>query len=203
MKYNYGSVFSLVARSLVLSLVLVFQIACAGTGYKAPRASDGLHPDFNGVWQALNEANYDVEIHMARASMALREGPHGPIPAREVLKLGAVAAVPPGMGVVEGGKIPYKPEALALREENQQNWLSRDPEIKCYLPGVPRATYMPHPFQIFQGDNSLFIAYQYAGAIRDIYSSDPGPAPIDSWMGQSVASWDGGNLRACTNKTTF
>ncbi len=98
------------------------------------------------------------------------------------------------MGVVEGGKIPYKPEALATKRENQKHWLERDPEIKCYLPGVPRATYMPHPFQIFQGDNSVLFTYQYAGAVRDIYMKDPGPAPVDSWMGQSVGSWDGDTL---------
>lgn len=162
--------------------------------YRAPRAADGVHPDLNGIWQALNEAHYDLEIHMARPAMALRDGPAGPIPAKEVLKLGAVGAVPPGMGVVEGGKIPYTPEALAIKQENQRNWLERDPEIKCYLPGVPRATYMPQPFQIFQGDGSFFIAYQYAGAVRDIFTVDPGPAPVDSWMGQSVAHWEGDTL---------
>ncbi|HBD12652.1 MAG TPA: hypothetical protein DCZ13_10925 [Porticoccaceae bacterium] len=162
--------------------------------YKAPRAADGVHPDLNGIWQSINEANYDVEMHMARPSMALRDGPAGPIPAKETLKLGAVGAVPPSMGVVEGGKIPYKPEALATKRENQKHWLERDPEIKCYLPGVPRATYMPHPFQIFQGDNSVLFTYQYAGAVRDIYMKDPGPAPVDSWMGQSVGSWDGDTL---------
>jgi hypothetical protein len=162
--------------------------------YKAPRGPDGIHPDLNGIWQVLNEANYDLEIHMARPAMAVRDGPQGSVPAKGVLALGAVGAVPPGLGVVEGGKIPYKSEALAKKQENQENWLDRDPEVKCYLPGVPRATYMPYPFQIFQGKDSVFISYTYAGAVRDIFSQDPGPAPVDSWMGQSVASWDGDTL---------
>ena len=98
------------------------------------------------------------------------------------------------MGVVAGNKIPYTPAALAQRDENRKLWLQRDPEIKCYLPGTPRATYMPYPFQILQGENDLFFAYQYAGAVRNIYSRDPGPAPIDSWMGQTVASWEGDTL---------
>jgi hypothetical protein len=72
--------------------------------------------------------------------------------------------------------------------------LSRDPEIKCFLPGVPRATYMPFPFQIFLNDHSTFIAYEYAGAVREIYMQDPGPAPVDSWMGQSFGKWDGDTL---------
>jgi hypothetical protein len=161
--------------------------------YRAPRTADGK-PDLNGIWQALNEANYDLEAHMARPALALRAGPYGPVPAAAVLALGAVGAVPPGMGVVEGGTIPYKPEAAAKKKENQEKWLERDPEIKCYLPGVPRATYMPQPFQILQSQSALFIAYQYDGAVRNIYLKDPGPPPVDSWMGQSVARWDGDTL---------
>jgi hypothetical protein len=95
---------------------------------------------------------------------------------------------------VEGDEIPYRPEALAKKKENQDNWLTSDPEIKCYLPGVPRATYMPYPFQIFQNAREIFIAYEYAGAVRNIYMKDPGPPPVDSWMGQSVGHWEGETL---------
>jgi hypothetical protein len=161
--------------------------------YRAPRA-DGGHPDLNGIWQALNEANYDLEGHAARAAMALRPGPYGPVPAAPVVALGAVGSVPPSLGVVEGGEIPYKPEALAKKKQNQQNWLTSDPEIKCYLPGVPRANYIPQPFRIFQNAKQIFFAYQYAGAVRNIFLKDPGPAPVDSWMGQSVAHWEGETL---------
>jgi len=162
------------------------------TGYRAPLV--GGHPDLSGIWQVLNEANYDLEGHNARPAMALRPGPYGPVPAAPVLALGAVGAVPPSLGVVEGGEIPYKPEARKQKEENQQNWLARDPEIKCYLPGVPRATYIPQPFQILESVSQIFIAYQYAGAVRNVYMKDPGPAPVDSWMGQSVGHWEGETL---------
>ena len=165
----------------------------APAAYRAPRLSDGK-PDLNGIWQALNEANFDLEAHMARAAMALRPGPYGPVPAAPVLALGAVGSVPPGLGVVEGGEIPYLPDAAKKKKDNQDHWLERDPEIKCYLPGVPRATYMPQPFQLLQSSKAIFIAYQYAGATRDILLKDPGPAPIDSWMGQSVARWEGETL---------
>jgi hypothetical protein len=161
--------------------------------YRAPR-TDGGKPDLNGIWQALNEANYDLQAHIARPAMALRPGPYGPVPAAPVLALGAVGAVPPGLGVVEGGEIPYKPEALAKKKENQENWLTADPEIKCYLPGVPRATWMPYPFQIMQNAKAVFIAYEYAGATRNVDLKDPGPAPVDSWMGQSVGHWEGDTL---------
>jgi len=162
--------------------------------YRAPRGPGGEHPDLNGIWQALNTANYDIEPHMARHSLQLREGPHGPLPAVDLLKLGAVGAVPAGLGVVEGGRIPYQPEALEKKQENQANWLDRDPEVKCYLPGVPRATYMPFPFQIVQEEDAIMIMYEYANAVRDIYLEDVGPAPVDAWMGQSDGRWEGDTL---------
>jgi hypothetical protein len=177
----------------VLLAAACMPLAGQGPPYRAPRTDDGK-PDLNGIWQAMNEANYDLEGHNARAAMALRPGPYGPVPAAPVLALGAVGAVPPSLGVVEGGEIPYKPDALAKKKENQENWLTRDPEIKCFLPGVPRATYIPQPFRIFQSAKQMFIAYQFAGAVRNIYLKDPGPAPIDSWMGQSFGRWEGETL---------
>src|SRR5947208_12799717 len=137
--------------TLVLAILLVTLLAAPSPGqappYRAPRAADGK-PDLNGIWQALNEANYDIELHMARPALALRPGPFGLVPAAPVLALGAVGSVPPGVGVVEGDEIPYQPSALAKKKENQEHWLTADPEIKCYLPGVPRATYRPYPLQI-------------------------------------------------------
>jgi hypothetical protein len=166
----------------------------AQTPAARPARTSVAHPDLNGIWQTMNEANYDLEGHNARSAMSLTPGPYGPVPSKGVVQLGAVGSVPPSLGVVEGGTIPYKPEALAKKKENQENWLSRDPEIKCYLPGVPRATYIGQPFRIFQNNSQMFIAYQYAGAVRNIYMKDPGPAPVDSWMGQSVGHWEGNTL---------
>jgi hypothetical protein len=181
-------------RRLLSAAVLAAALAAGQTpAYRAPRA-DGGKPDLNGIWQALNEANYDLQAHLARPAMALRTGPYGPVPAAAVLALGAVGSVPPSLGVVEGDEIPYKPGALARKKANQENWLTLDPEIKCYLPGVPRATYMPYPFQILQNATQIFITYEYAGAVRNIYMKDPGPAPVDSWMGQSVGHWEGETL---------
>ena len=173
--------------------IAAWPVATDAQGYRPPRLADG-HPDLNGIWQALNEANFDIQIHTARPALALRDGPYGPVPAMPVVALGAVGAVPPGVGVVEGDELPYRPDALKTKQENQQQWLSRDPEIRCYLPGVPRATYMPYPFQIVQSASQLLMAYEYAGAVRDIHLKNPGPAPVDSWMGQSVARWDGDTL---------
>ncbi|MCB1685496.1 MAG: hypothetical protein KDI31_13455 [Pseudomonadales bacterium] len=186
-------------RVLMLCVALLCAPAALAADYKPAKGPDGKSPDLNGIWQTMNEANWDLELHLARPSLQVREGPHGPVPAKVTLAMGAVGAVPPGMGVVEGGAIPYKPEALAVKQENQANWAERDPEVKCYLPGVPRATYMPQPFQIFQSKDAVFIAYQYAGAVREIYMKDPGPPQVDTWMGQSVGHWEGNTLVVVAN----
>jgi|SoiMetStandDraft_2_1073263.scaffolds.fasta_scaffold77769_2 hypothetical protein len=147
--------------------------------YRAPRTADGK-PNLNGIWQALNEANWDLEAHAAS------QGP--------VLALGAQFSVPPGVGVVEGGAIPYKPEALAKKKENFANRTKEDPEVKCYMGGVPRSTYMPYPFQIIQGTGTIMMAYEYAGGVRIINMGKPTEAPVDSWMGWSNGRWEGDTL---------
>ena len=184
------------------SVLLLTSVAAphtaAAQSREIPRTPAG-HPDMNGIWQALGNAHWDIEPHTARPALAMQPGPVVPVPAEEVLALGAVGSVPPGYGVVVGDEIPYRPEALALRNENREQWLARDPEIKCYLPGVPRATYMPFPFQVFQSDARFVIAYEYAGAVRDIYLEHPGPPQVDSWMGQSVGEWDGDTFVVTVN----
>ena len=148
--------------------------------HKAPRTADGK-PDLNGIWQTMGTAHWDIEGHVAR------QGP--------VLALGAVGAVPGGMGVVEGGEIPYHPWAAEKKKENAKNWLSADPEIKCYLPGVPRATYMPFPFQIVQTPKYVLMAYEFATASRVIHMDNPNfESPIDTWMGHSRGRWEGETL---------
>jgi hypothetical protein len=154
----------------------------------------GGHPDFSGVWSAMDRPNWNIEPHIASSALQLQQGPLGPVPAKEVLHFGAVGSVPEGLGIVEGGQIPYKPEARKQQQDNKAHWMDRDPEVKCYLPGVPRANYMGHPFEIFQSDNALLISYEYAAAVRNVLFKDPGPAPTDSWMGQSVAKWEGDTL---------
>ena len=175
-------------RGAIFALLFTSPLAAQRT--TIPRTAAGK-PDLSGIWQAMTSANYDIEPHDAKAAMALRPGPVIPVPAKEVVALGAVGSVPSGTGIVVGGEIPYRPEALAKKKENQENWLTRDPEVKCYLPGIPRATYMPFPFQILQSEKAFFIAYEYAGAVRDVYLKNPGPPQTDSWMGQSVGHWDG------------
>jgi hypothetical protein len=166
-------------RTVGLALAAAITAAAQTAAYKAPRTADG-HPDLNGIWQALNTANWDLQDHSPAA---------GP-----VVSLGAAGAIPPGQGVVEGGEIPYQAWALAKKKENFANRLTADPEIKCYLPGVPRATYLPLPFQILQGAKSVMMAYEYAGTVRNIPLNNAGPSPAPAWMGWSMGHWEGDTL---------
>jgi len=145
------------------------------------RMPDGK-PNLNGIWAASNTANWNLQTHQAK---------QGPVTA-----LGAAFSVPGGLGVVEGGEIPYKPDALAKRDANAKNWMANDPEVKCYLPGVPRATYMPYPFQIVQSTvpNDILVTYEFASASRIVHMNTNQEAPVDSWMGWSNGRWEGDTL---------
>lgn len=180
-----------IAFATAIVVAAGFWSAAPAQTQTARAARVGGKPNLNGIWQALNTANYDILSHQAKAALALRPGPVVPVPAASVVALGAVGAVPAGNGVVVGDEIPYLPDAAKKQLENQANWLDRDPEIKCFLPGVPRANYLPMPFQILHSETAVFFAYEYAGAVRNILLKDPGPAPVDSWMGQSVGAWEG------------
>lgn len=172
-----------------LKIAAAAALALAGTSSTAVMAQDriGGVPNLNGVWQALNEAHWDLEPHNAETN---------PVAERQV---GAIGAIPAGLGVVEGGVIPYLPEAKAQRDENRAHRIDRDPEAACYLPGIPRATYMNYPFQIVQGDgDDLLMVYAYASANRVIQMGDIGIPPIDTWMGTSYGRWEGDTLVVTT-----
>ena len=124
------AVVGVVAAGSVAEAQTAARRAPAAAAYKAPRLPGTARPDLNGVWQVMNTAGWDIEPHAARAALQLRPGPFVPVPAKPVLALGAVGAVPAGNGVVEGGEIPYTPEAKKIRDENRANYLERDPEVK-------------------------------------------------------------------------
>lgn len=176
-----GSGGAIGALLVALAGLGLFAVQSSGQGraYRAPRAADG-RPDLSGVWQAVNTAHWNLEDHPARM---------GP-----VASLGALGAIPAGMSVVEGSEIPYQAWALAKRDENARHWMERDPAIRCYFPGVPRATYMAFPFQIVQGTHHILLAYEFAAASRTLYVNGTGESPLESWMGWSNARWDGETL---------
>jgi len=161
--------------------------ACATSPSSSPTDKDAAaadvygNPDLNGIWQAMGSAHWDLEPHAARM---------GPI-----VKMGALGAIPAGTGVVVGGRIPYTSEARAQQQDNLAHWLERDPAVKCYMPGIPRATYMPFPFQIIQGSDTIIFTYEFAAASRVVYMNKPDfEHPFEAWMGHSRGRWEGDTL---------
>jgi len=162
----------LVAATFALSLAIPVcgqaQQEQASSG--VPRMVDG-RPDLRGIWQAVNTANWNIQDHPAELGL------------------------PAGQGIVEGNDLPYLPSALAQREENYLNRSTEDPEAKCYMAGVPRSTYLPYPFQIVQTPEQVTILYEYVHTFRSIHIDSPHPpGPIQWWMGDSRAQWEGDTL---------
>ena len=204
--FQGSTVLTALAAALVGAVISVTVTGTASQGVpqgvpqgdRPAQTPDG-HPNFNGVWQALNEAHWDLEAHEPRAGMVMQEGVYpfefAQVPAAPVLALGAAAGVPGSLGVVGGdGQIPYIPEALSIKQENGANWIDRDPELKCYLPGIPRAMYMPYPFQIVQSGDKIHMTYGFSNAARVIHLDDVTGPPDYTFMGHSVGRWEGNTL---------
>ena len=157
-------------RQVVSYLESLSQPVAPTTSYEGPRTADG-HPDLNGIWQVLSTAAWNIQAHNAQSD------------------------VPAGLSVVEGNEIPYQSWAASQQRENYANRATEDPVGKCYLPGVPRVTYMPFPFQILQTPDHVVMTYEFAHAVRIIYTDgSPHPLPNDFWMGDSRGRWDGDTL---------
>ena len=131
------------------------------SGRPDPATSWDKKPDLNGIWQALNTANWDLETHPG--------GPHRS-------SSPAYGALVSGVSVVEGGR-SVQAGGAGKREQNRKNALPGkpgrnevpDPELNCFLPGVPARHYLPHPFQIMQSPNRMWMVYRYSYARREIF----------------------------------
>jgi hypothetical protein len=192
--FNRSIVATALAAAAVSAVISISVTRTAGQAARPARTADGK-PNFNGVWQALNEANWDLQAHEARPGMVMQKGvydyEYAKVPAAPVLALGAAAGVPGSLGVVQGdGQIPYKPEAAVIKQQNNENWIDRDPELKCYLPGIPRAMYMPYPFAIVQGTNKIHMTFAFSNAGRVIHLGKVEGPPDDTYMGHSVGHWE-------------
>jgi hypothetical protein len=168
---------------LAAAAAAIIATPLAGFAQTAPKRING-HPNLNGIWQSMSTAYWNLEGHAASSL-------------DQFWRLGAIGAIPAGQSVIKEGKIPYKPEALAKRDENRAGWPKTDPEAKCYLPGIPRATYLPYPFEIVQGDGDILFAYAFAAANRAVHMKEHrtlDDVPVDMWMGWSNGHWEGDTL---------
>ena len=175
------SLFASMVSLTVISVLGCTQEQSSEPSIAAPVISSDP-PDLSGIWQTMNTASWNLEGHTASK-----------MPVTNIL--GALGGIPAGMSVVEGGEIPYLPEALEKRDQNRSDWTNLDPVAKCYIPGVPRSTYMPWPFQILQTETEIFVAYEFGSNSRTIFMDRPGTeAPLPSWMGYSLGHWEGETL---------
>jgi hypothetical protein len=174
-------------RTIVTAATISFAAGAAQAQQLNRPATISGHPNFNGIWQALNTAYWNLEGHSVEGY------------SKDFWQLGAIAVIPAGKSVLRGGgTIPYLPEALKKRDENRSKWPAADPEAKCFMLGVPRVTYQNLPFQIFQGDGDLLMVYPFAATNRIIYMKDHSDLPVDSWMGKSNGAWEGDALVVTT-----
>jgi hypothetical protein len=131
--------------------------------------SQPAQPNLRGIWQARNSAYANLEGDLTQKSFVVTPA---------------------------DGKIPYRKDANPVRERNFFERSTIDPLLMCFQPGVPRATYLPEPFQIFQAPDRVIIVYQHVHAYRVIFTDgrphyDEG---IEFYMGDSRGRWEGNTL---------
>ena len=188
-----------ITAGAVGAVVALSVVRPAGQATRPARTVDN-HPNFSGVWEAVNEADWDLQAHSARAGAVMQPGVYptydfAQVPAAPSLPFGSAGGVPASLGVVEGdGQIPYTPAAAAKKKDNAEHWLDRDPELKCYVPGVPRAMYLPYPFQIVQSTNKIEMDFAFSNVARTIHLDKVDEPPLETGMGHSVGRWEGDTL---------
>lgn len=140
----------------------------------APVAASG-QADLRGIWQVHNTANVNLEGH----------------PAGDGYEASESFVVEPS-----SGRIPYREDAIGDVEYYSRNRATLDPLLGCFQPGVPRATYIPEPFQIFQSEDRVHIVYQHVHAYRVIFTDgrDHYDEGIEFYMGDSRGHWEGDTL---------
>lgn len=160
----------------MLAVTAAAQTPKGTTSFTPGRLWDGKTPDFRGIWQVRDTAYVNIEGHRGEKGIAAAR---------------SLVVDPPN------GKIPYKPEALARRQENYKNRATADPSLKCYQAGVPRATYLPTPLQILQSPGNFAIVYEENHAFR-VFHPDTRPHfdATDWWMGDTRYRWEGDTLVA-------
>ena len=162
----------LLVAAALFAAPLMAADAALPTPSKIPRSADGK-PDFSGIWQTTSAADYDLAPHQTRKD------------------------APPGVGIVEGGEIPYTPQALEKKLKNFAARDSDDPRLKCWTLGTPRGIYYPEPFQIFQRPQDVTVYFEFGDSVRTIHT-DGTLHPVDTdqefWMGDSRGHWEGDTL---------
>jgi hypothetical protein len=149
-----------------------------------PRTADG-HPDLSGVWNAGNPG-----IRKDQSSIKILL----PLEGVDQNKDNVFAALD-RISVTERAKAPnkppYKPELAAKVKDLEVRQSQEDPAFYCKPAGVPR---MGPPAQIVQTPDKVIFLYA-TNLFRLIPIGAAHRTDIDtSYMGDSVAKWDGDAL---------
>jgi hypothetical protein len=140
--------------------------------FNPPRTADG-HPDFQGIWHGQTSGVENIEEHP---------------------DTGDVGAGPTLIVDPADGKIPYQPWAIAARAEHVKTYI--DPNVPCFLSGVPRTLYTPGDIQIVESTGDVAIIHSRGHMYRIIPTDRPSlPAPgVRLWQGLSKGQWEGNTL---------
>ena len=161
---------SIVAPAGLVAVSTLFSMTSAAqTRGTLPRTADGK-PDLSGVWQSGGVSLYGEQ--------GTRTAPTGP----------------PGAAPPRREPLAYQPWAA---EKQKQFTAIDDPTAHCLLPGVPRITSMPMPFEIVQTPKKVVFLYESFHAFRIVPIDAALKHPDDlvpTWMGDSVGRWDGDTL---------
>jgi hypothetical protein len=154
----------------------------------APRTADGKinmagpvprvngKPDLAGIWQAEAEPR-------GPGLFGLGESPNSKY-FRDILS------------DFKPDEAPLTPLGAQLMRQNAAAGPTASPSLNCLPDGVPHGDLLPEPFKIIQTPGEILMLYEVETTFRQIFTDgrkqlvDPAP----SWMGYSVAKWDGDTL---------
>jgi hypothetical protein len=140
--------------------------------FNPPRTPDGK-PDLQGFWRGQPAATENIEEHPKTLD---DDG-------------GKSLIVDP-----PDGKVPYQPWGAAQAKENRKKYV--EPNVPCFLSGVPRSLYVPTHIEILQSPGHVLILFERAHAYR-VIPTDGRPHAgenIQLWQGDSRGHWEGNTL---------
>jgi len=162
------------------------QAAKAEPPKPTPRTADG-HPDLSGVWIAGNRGirpgTENASIKVVLPLAGVDQDKDNVFAALDRISVAERAK--------DANKPQYKPELVAKVKDLEVRRSQEDPAFYCKPAGVPR---MGPPAQIIQLPDKLVFLYG-TNLFRLVPINAPHRTDIDtSYMGDSVAKWDGETL---------
>jgi hypothetical protein len=163
------------------------RVTARGSRQVFPTTTTSYTLTVTGPNNATLTSSVTVTVSGAKATVA--------IPAAPAIDLTGVY----GFAGVRGAEPPVlKPGAEKFRIVRGPNEIRGNTTLgpDCKPLGVPQSFVTPYPFQIVQTPKLILMVFEYPNAIRFI-PTDGRAHPVDpdpTWMGDSVAHWEGDTL---------